>query len=162
MVNCPTIPEHLLESELFGHLRGAFTGASHDQAGLFAEADGGTICLDEVGDIPINVQSKLLRVLQEQEIKPLGATKTRKVDVRVIALTNLNLEQMVSQQAFRDDLFYRLNVVSLRTPPLREIIDDLPILVNHFTIQVCNELDLPGQTVQPTLPQCTNATFLAG
>ncbi len=143
MVNCPAIPEHLLESELFGHVRGAFTGANHDQPGLFAEADGGTLCLDEIGDIPITVQSKLLRVLQEQEIKPLGATRTEKIDVRVIALTNLDLEEMIRQRTFREDLFYRLNVVSLRTPTLREIIDDLPLLVNHFTSQVCQELDLP-------------------
>ena len=143
MVNCPAIPEHLLESELFGHVRGAFTGANHDQTGLFAEADGGTLCLDEIGDIPITVQSKLLRVLQEQEIKPLGATRTRKIDVRVTALTNLDLEEMIRQRTFREDLFYRLNVVSLRTPTLGEIIDDLPLLVNHFTSQVCHELDLP-------------------
>jgi DNA-binding NtrC family response regulator len=143
MVNCPAIPEHLLESELFGHVRGAFTGANHDQAGLFAEADGGTICLDEIGDIPITVQSKLLRVLQEQEIKPLGASKTKKIDVRVTALTNLDLEEMIRQRKFREDLFYRLNVVSLRTPSLSEIVDDIPLLVNHFTTQVCQELDLP-------------------
>ncbi len=143
MVNCPAIPEHLLESELFGHVRGAFTGANHDQPGLFAEADGGTLCLDEIGDLPITVQSKLLRVLQEHEIKPLGATKTKKIDVRVIALTNLDLMEMIRQRIFREDLFYRLNVVSLRTPTLREIIDDLPLLVNHFTSQVCYELNLP-------------------
>ena len=143
MVNCPAIPEHLLESELFGHVRGAFTDANHDQAGLFAEADGGTICLDEIGDIPITVQSKLLRVLQEQEIKPLGASKTKKIDVRVTALTNLDLEKMIRERKFREDLFYRLNVVSLRTPSLSEIIDDIPLLVNHFTSQVCHELDLP-------------------
>jgi DNA-binding NtrC family response regulator len=143
MVNCPAIPEHLLESELFGHVRGAFTGADHDQAGLFAEADGGTICLDEVGDLPITVQSKLLRVLQEQEIKPLGDNKTRKIDVRVTALTNLDLEEMIRQRKFREDLFYRLNVVSLRTPTLSETVDDIPLLVNHFTTQVCHELDVP-------------------
>ncbi len=145
MVNCPAIPEHLLESELFGHVRGAFTGASHDQPGLFAEANGGTICLDEIGDIPITVQSKLLRVLQEQEIKPLGATKTIKIDVRVTALTNLDLEEMIRQRKFREDLFYRLNVVSLRTPSLSEIVDDIPLLANHFIAQVCHELDLPAK-----------------
>ena len=145
MVNCPAIPEHLLESELFGHVRGAFTGANHDQPGLFAEADGGTICLDEVGDIPITVQSKLLRVLQEQEIKPLGATKIKRIDVRVTALTNLDLEEMIRQRKFREDLFYRLNVVSLRTPTLNEIIDDIPLLVNHFASQVCQELNLPAK-----------------
>jgi DNA-binding NtrC family response regulator len=142
MVNCPAIPEHLLESELFGHVRGAFTGAEHDQAGLFAEAEGGTICLDEIGDLPITVQSKLLRVLQEQEIKPLGDSRTRKIDVRVTALTNLDLEEMIRQRKFRGDLFYRLNVVSLRTPTLGEMADDIPLLVNHFTSQVCHELEL--------------------
>lgn len=143
MVNCPAIPEHLLESELFGHVRGAFTGASHDQNGLFAEADGGTICLDEVGDIPIAIQAKLLRVLQEQEIKPLGATRTRKIDVRVIALTNLDLESMIAERQFREDLFYRLNVVSITTPSLKEIVEDIPLLVAHFTKKVCCELNLP-------------------
>jgi DNA-binding NtrC family response regulator len=143
MVNCPAIPEHLLESELFGHTRGAFTGATHDQNGLFAEADGGTICLDEVGDIPIGIQAKLLRVLQEQEIKPLGATVTRKIDVRVIALTNLDLETMIAERQFREDLFYRLNVVTLTTPSLEEISEDVPLLVAHFVQKVCCELNLP-------------------
>ncbi|WP_136806168.1 sigma-54-dependent transcriptional regulator [Desulfosediminicola flagellatus] len=143
MVNCPAIPEHLLESELFGHTRGAFTGASHEQKGLFAEADGGTICLDEVGDIPIGIQAKLLRVLQEQEIKPLGAPVTKKIDVRVIALTNLDLETMIAERLFREDLFYRLNVVTLTTPSLGEIIDDIPLLVDHLAKKVCCELDLP-------------------
>lgn len=146
MVNCPAIPEHLLESELFGHTRGAFTGATSDQNGLFAEADGGTICLDEVGDIPIGLQAKLLRVLQEQEIKPLGATKTLKIDVRVIALTNLDLESMIAERKFREDLFYRLNVVTLTTPSLHEIHDDIPLLVDHFTKKVCCELNLPIKT----------------
>jgi DNA-binding NtrC family response regulator len=143
MVNCPAIPEHLLESELFGHVRGAFTGADQDQAGLFAEADGGTLCLDEIGDLPITVQSKLLRVLQENEIKPLGDSRTKKIDVRVTALTNLDLEEMIRQRRFREDLFYRLNVVTLRTPTLSEIADDIPLLVNHFTAKVCHELDVP-------------------
>lgn len=142
MVNCPAIPEHLLESELFGHTKGAFTGADHDQRGLFAEADGGTICLDEVGDLPISVQSKLLRVLQEHEIKPLGATKTKKVDVRVIASTNLDLEEMIEDKSFREDLFYRLNVVTLQTPALHEIVEDIPLLINHFSRQVSRELEL--------------------
>ncbi|MFW2366654.1 MAG: sigma-54-dependent transcriptional regulator [Desulforhopalus sp.] len=160
MVNCPAIPEHLLESELFGHNRGAFTGASHDQPGLFAEADGGTICLDEIGDLPINVQSKLLRVLQEQEIKPLGATKTRKIDVRVIALTNLDLEEMINKRQFREDLFYRLNVVTLKTPSLKDIAEDIPLLVNHFCAQVCKELDLPQkQFTNRSLDQLTQRSW---
>lgn len=145
MVNCPAIPEHLLESELFGHVKGAFTGADYDQRGLFREADGGTICLDEVGDVPISVQSKLLRVLQEHEIKPLGATKTEKVNVRVIASTNLDLEKMIEEKTFREDLFYRLNVVTLQTPPLHDIVEDIPLLVDYFARQVSRELELGGK-----------------
>ncbi len=143
MVNCPAIPEHLLESELFGHRKGAFTGAHQNQAGLFLEANGGTLCLDEIGDIPVSVQTKLLRVLQEQEIKPLGSSKTISVDVRIIASTNRNLEEQIKEHAFREDLFYRLNVVTLQTPSLDEIRDDIPLLVDHFARLVCEELDLP-------------------
>jgi DNA-binding NtrC family response regulator len=143
MVNCPAIPEHLLESELFGYTRGAFTNASQDQEGLFTVANGGTLCLDEVGDIPFAIQSKLLRVLQEGEIKPLGSTKTIKIDVRIIALTNLNLEKMIADRLFREDLFYRLNVVTLATPSLKEMADDIPLLVAHFARKVCCELNLP-------------------
>ena len=145
MVNCPAIPEHLLESELFGHRRGAFTGAHQNQAGLFLEANGGTLCLDEIGDIPVSVQTKLLRVLQEQEIKPLGSSRTISVDVRIIASTNRDLEQQIREHSFREDLFYRLNVVTLRTPSLDEIRDDIPLLVDHFARQVCDELDLPAK-----------------
>ncbi len=143
MVNCPAIPEHLLESELFGHRRGAFTNADRDRRGLFEEADGGTICLDEMGDIPVSVQTKLLRVLQDQEIRALGESRTKKVDVRVIACTNRNLEEMISDGRFRDDLFYRLHVITLRTPPLREMREDIPLLAEHFALQTCAELDLP-------------------
>jgi len=143
MVNCPAIPEHLLESELFGHRKGAFTGAHRDQAGLFVEADKATLCLDEIGDIPVAVQTKLLRVLQEQEIKPLGSAKTRSVDVRIIASTNRNLEEKIKDHSFREDLFYRLNVVALQTPTLMEIREDIPLLTDHFTRQVCCELELP-------------------
>jgi len=143
MVNCPAIPEHLLESELFGHRKGAFTGAHRDQPGLFVEADKGTLCLDEIGDIPVAIQTKLLRVLQEQEIKPLGSSKTRSVDVRIIASTNRNLEEKIKDHSFREDLFYRLNVVSLQTPTLGEIREDIPLLIDHFTRQVCCELELP-------------------
>lgn len=143
MVNCPAIPEHLLESELFGYTRGAFTNANQDQEGLFSVASGGTLCLDEVGDIPYGIQSKLLRVLQEGEVKPLGSTRTIKVDVRIIALTNLNLEKMIADRQFREDLFYRLNVVTLNTPSLKDMVEDIPLLVNHFAKKVCCELDLP-------------------
>ncbi|EKD38282.1 MAG: hypothetical protein ACD_75C00791G0002 [uncultured bacterium] len=143
MVNCPAIPEHLLESELFGYTRGAFTNANQDQEGLFSVASGGTLCLDEVGDIPYGIQSKLLRVLQEGEVKPLGSTRTIKVDVRIIALTNLNLEKMIADRLFREDLFYRLNVVTLNTPSLKDMVEDIPLLVNYFAKKVCCELDLP-------------------
>jgi DNA-binding NtrC family response regulator len=142
MVNCPAIPEHLLESELFGHRRGAFTGADRNHAGLFKEADGGTICLDEIGDIPVQIQIKLLRVLQEQEIKPIGANTAQKVNVRVVAMTNQDLEAKIAAHGFREDLFHRLNVVTLRTPTLKELRDDIPLLANHFAFQVCCELSL--------------------
>ncbi len=145
VVNCPAIPEHLLESELFGHRRGAFTGADRDQRGMFEEADGGTICLDEIGDIPVSLQTKLLRVLQEQEIKPLGAAKTRKIDVRIIAITNQNLEQKIKDRTFREDLFHRLNVVNISPPTLAEIKEDIPLLISHFARQVCCELNLQAK-----------------
>ncbi len=146
MVNCPAIPENLLESELFGHTRGAFTDATQTQKGMFAEANGGTICLDEVGDLPLQTQSKLLRVLQEQEFRPLGSSETQKVDVRVVALTNLDLEQMIEDKLFREDLYYRLNVVTLNTPSLRDLRDDIPELIHHFTLKVCEELNVPPKT----------------
>ena len=142
MVNCPAIPEQLLESELFGHKRGAFTGAERDYPGLFVEADGGSLCLDEIGYIPVSVQTKLLRVLQEQEIKPLGDTKTRKINVRIIAITNQDLEKKIIDRSFREDLFYRLNVVTLTPPRLVQIRGDIPLLVDHFCRQVCCELGL--------------------
>lgn len=146
MVNCPAIPENLLESELFGHVKGAFTDATQTKLGLFAEADGGTICLDEVGDLPLQTQSKLLRVLQEQEIRPLGSSQNRKIDVRIVALTNLDLEQMIKDKLFREDLYYRLNVVTLYTPSLTELSEDIPELIHHFTLKVCEELDIPPKT----------------
>lgn len=146
MVNCPAIPENLLESELFGHTKGAFTDATEAKKGLFSEAHGGTICLDEVGDLPLQTQSKLLRVLQEQEIRPLGSSQDQKIDVRVVALTNLDLEQMIEDKLFREDLYYRLNVVTLRTPSLQEIREDIPELIHHFTLKVCDELEIPPKT----------------
>ena len=143
MINCPAIPEHLLESELFGHKKGAFTGADHSHVGLFDEADRGTICLDEIGDIPLSVQTKLLRVLQEGEIRPLGSTKTHKIDARVIAATNQDLERKIADGSFRNDLLYRLNVVTIWTPTLKEIIEDIPLLANHFVQMACAEQNLP-------------------
>jgi DNA-binding NtrC family response regulator len=131
-VNCAAIPETLLESELFGHVRGAFTGATFTKKGRFALADGGTIFLDEIGTISLSVQAKLLRVLQDREFEPLGAERTQKVDVRVIAATNRDLRQMVADGKFLEDLFYRLNVIPIAMPPLRDRRDDIPLLVDHF------------------------------
>lgn len=138
-VNCPAIPENILESELFGYKKGAFTSATTDKKGLFEAADGGTIFLDEIGDIPLSVQSKLLRVLQEKEFKPLGDTNSVKVDVRVIASTNQDIEKKIHEGSFRDDLFYRLNVISLRMPSLSERQGDIPLLAEYFLIEYAVE-----------------------
>jgi DNA-binding NtrC family response regulator len=141
-VNCPAIPENILESELFGYRKGAFTGANTDREGLFQAAQGGTLFLDEIGDISSSLQAKLLRVLQERELKPLGDTTTHSVDVRVIAATNRDLEENVASGLFRSDLYYRLNVVSVRTPALREIPEDIPLIAGHFLSLFCEELGL--------------------
>ncbi|WP_374001615.1 sigma-54-dependent transcriptional regulator [Bdellovibrio bacteriovorus] len=131
-VNCGAIPENLMESEMFGHKKGSFTGAVADKAGLFEVADGGTLFLDEVGELPLTIQVKLLRAIQERVIRRVGATDDMKVDVRIIAATNRNLEEMVQKGGFRQDLFYRLNVINIRTPGLRDRRDDIPLLANHF------------------------------
>ncbi len=131
-VNCPALPEQILESELFGYRKGAFTGADRDKEGLFLKANGSTILLDEIGDIPVSIQTKLLRVLQEKEIQPLGQTKTFQVDVRVLASTNQDLEKKIEQGSFREDLFYRLNVMTVTMPGLSELVNDIPIMAQHF------------------------------
>ena len=131
-VNCAAIPEQLLESELFGHVRGSFTGALKDREGRFEMADGGTIFLDEIGELSPSIQSKLLRVLQSKDFERIGENVTRKVDVRVISATNRNLDEAIKENTFREDLFFRLNAIRLKLPPLRERPDDVSLLLQHF------------------------------
>jgi len=138
-VNCGAIPDTLIETELFGHKKGAFTGAVTDRAGLFEQADGGTLFLDEVGEVPLQLQAKLLRVLQERELRRVGANDDRKVDVRIVAASNRNLEDQVKEGTFREDLYYRLNVVELRMPALRERPEDIPLLIEHFYVKLVQQ-----------------------
>jgi len=148
-VDCSSLAETLLESELFGHVRGAFTGAVTAKKGLFEEADRGTCFLDEIGDISLSMQAKLLRVLQEHEVKRVGGTETIKVDVRVVAATNKDLEKEVAEKRFREDLFYRLNVVSLHLPALRERSEDIPLLADHFLRKYASENKKPVCRISP-------------
>lgn len=141
-VNCPAIPEQLLESELFGHIKGAFTGATATRKGIFADSSGSTLVLDEIGDIPLSIQTKLLRALQEGEVRPVGSSHALKVDTRIIAVTNQDLERKIRDGSFREDLFYRLNVLPLRIPSLRERRDDIPLLAGLFLSRTCREINV--------------------
>jgi len=148
-INCGGIPESLLESELFGHVKGAFTGADRNKKGLFQEADGGTIFLDEIGELPLSLQVKLLRALQESEVRPVGGAKTRRVDVRVVAATAKDLEKEMREGRFREDLFYRLNVLRIHLPPLRERTEDIPLLCRFFIERYSQQLNKQIEGVSP-------------
>ncbi len=159
-LDCGTIPETLLESELFGYVKGAFTGATSNKKGLWEESHGGTLFLDEIGDIPLTFQAKLLRVLQEGEIRPVGSTKQSKVDTRIVAASNKDLKQEVRVQHFREDLYYRLAVVPLRLPPLRERREDIPLLIEHFVTKYCMRNHQDYKQVPPAiLRQLMEATW---
>ena len=142
VVNTPSVPSELLESELFGHEKGSYTGANEKKEGKFISANGGTIFLDEIGDMPLNLQAKLLRVIQEKEVEPVGSNKPVKIDVRIIAATNKNLKSMIKNAKFREDLYYRLNVIEITLPPLRERKSDIPILADFFIKKFSEELNI--------------------
>lgn len=148
-VNCGSIPENLLESEFFGHVKGAFTGASSDKQGLFQEARGGTLFLDEVAELPMGLQSKLLRAIESKEVRPVGATRAVPADTRIVAATNRNLKSDVDDGRFREDLFFRLNVLHIRVPPLRERVGDIPLLTEHFLSQFASEMKTAAREISP-------------
>jgi two-component system, NtrC family, response regulator GlrR len=157
-INCGAIPEQLLESELFGHVKGSFTGAHRDHKGLFQTANKGTLFLDEIGDMPVPLQVKLLRVLQERTVRPVGSTQMYEVDVRVISATHRNIEAEMSAGNFRDDLYYRLNVVALHLPPLSERREDIPLLANHFLSQLAEKY---GRNITGFAPEAIEALVSA-
>ncbi len=150
VVDCTRFPEGMIESELFGHVKGAFTGAVADKMGLLELADGGSVFLDEIADLPLSLQARLLRVLEEGEVRPVGGTRSKKIDVRFIAATNQDLEARVNRGEFRKDLFYRLNVVTLRVPPLRGRLEDIPLLARHFLIQFAREFGKAVTDLHPS------------
>jgi two-component system response regulator GlrR len=161
-INCSAMPENLLESELFGHEKGAFTGAHRNHKGLFQAADGGTLLLDEIGDMPMRLQIKLLRVLQEEQVRPVGATEPVPINTRVISATHQNLNDLMMARAFREDLFYRLNVVNIQLPPLRSRREDIPLLVEHFLIQIANESGQERKVYAPEAVECLVANEWPG
>jgi transcriptional regulator with GAF, ATPase, and Fis domain len=151
--NCSAIPENLLESELFGYKKGAFSGAVKDKIGLFEAAEGGAVFLDEIGDMPMNLQARILRVIQNSEIKPLGETKVKKIDIRIISATNKDIKELVDRRDFREDLYYRLSVLPLNLPPLRERREDIPLLMNHFMNREAIKNDIPLKRMNPETMQ---------
>jgi transcriptional regulator with GAF, ATPase, and Fis domain len=159
-VNCMALPENLLEAELFGHVKGAFTGALNHRVGRFEQAQGGTLFLDEVGDLPLDIQAKLLRVLQEREFQRLGSSENVKVDVRVVAASNCDLVERMRQGRFREDFYYRLNVVPVHVPPLRERLSDIPVLVHHLAGKICRQEELPPkQAPRETMQRLTSYSW---
>jgi Nif-specific regulatory protein len=153
-VNCAALPENLLESELFGHVKGAFTDAISNRAGRFEAADGGTIFLDEIAELPLRLQAKLLRVIQQKTFERVGSSETIKVDVRIIAATNRDIEKLVQNQEFRSDLYYRLNVLPIHIPPLRERLDDIPPLAEHFLLKYARETNRGIMHFSDSAVQC--------
>jgi transcriptional regulator with PAS, ATPase and Fis domain len=159
-INCAAIPDTLIESEIFGYVKGAFTGAEGNKPGRFQEADGGTIFLDEIGDLPLGLQAKLLRMLEDKEFYPLGSRRSRKVDVRIISATNRGLEQLIKQRQFREDLFYRLNVVRIELPLLTGRRDDLPLMIRHLMRKLCATLGIHRPEIsKPVMKVQLNHTY---
>jgi len=155
-VNCSAFSDTLLESELFGYKKGAFSGATGSKTGLFQMAHGGTLFLDEVSEMSPDMQKKLLRVLEDGEVRPLGSNEVVKTDARIIAATNRDLKDMVKQNRFRDDLYFRLNVICIQIPPLRERVEDIPLLIEHYKNKICGELERPGVAI----PEAIESLFL--
>ena len=160
-LNCAAIPTGLFESELFGHEKGAFTGAISQKIGRLELADQGTLFLDEVGDVPLEIQPKLLRALQEREFERLGSTRTKKVDVRLVAATNRDLEKMIADREFRSDLYYRLNVFPIRIPPLRERREDIPVLARYFAQNFAQQMQKQIETIPAATMKSTDGMGLA-